>query len=232
MKIVITLGPSYEPIDGARRLTNFSTGALGTRLANAFTDAGAHVIAFRGEGATTSERIAGPKVVPFATNADLLNGLESLPDRKSIRGVFHVAALCDYQVSEVQSETGDRLQEKKISTRGGDLILRLKPAPKVIQSLPRLFPNARIVGWKYELNGSRNDAIQKGRDQIQSQQTTGCVVNGAAYGPGFGFLENANAPVIELGEENALVNYLLRWMGLTRAADERKTAFNDNVSMT
>ena len=39
MKIVVTCGPSYERIDGARRMTNMSTGKLGVTLANFLTDA-------------------------------------------------------------------------------------------------------------------------------------------------------------------------------------------------
>ncbi|HVY71907.1 MAG TPA: phosphopantothenoylcysteine decarboxylase, partial [Verrucomicrobiae bacterium] len=33
MKVIVTCGPSYEPIDEVRRLTNFSTGELGVLLA-------------------------------------------------------------------------------------------------------------------------------------------------------------------------------------------------------
>ena len=45
-----------------------------------------------------------------------------------------------------------------------------------------------IVGWKYELDGSRADAIARARKQIQFPSTDACVVNGSAYGEGFGFL--------------------------------------------
>ena len=40
MRIVITTGPSYEPIDKVRRLSNFSSGELGTLLAEGFSEAG------------------------------------------------------------------------------------------------------------------------------------------------------------------------------------------------
>ena len=40
MKIIVTCGPSYEPIDEVRRITNFSTGELGSRLARALARAG------------------------------------------------------------------------------------------------------------------------------------------------------------------------------------------------
>ncbi len=56
-----------------------------------------------------------------------------------------------------------------------------------------LFPNARIVGWKYELVGSREDALAAGARQLTEARTDLCVVNGAAYGSGFGLLEPAGA---------------------------------------
>ena len=34
MNCIVTAGPTYEPMDNVRRLTNFSTGKLGTELAN------------------------------------------------------------------------------------------------------------------------------------------------------------------------------------------------------
>ena len=40
VKVIVTCGPSYEPIDEVRRITNFSTGELGILLANRLTRAG------------------------------------------------------------------------------------------------------------------------------------------------------------------------------------------------
>ena len=52
MKILITTGPAYAPIDEVRRITNFSTGELGALLATAAAEAGHQVICARGQGAT------------------------------------------------------------------------------------------------------------------------------------------------------------------------------------
>ena len=59
MRVVVTCGPSYEPIDEVRRITNFSTGELGVLLTNHLVDAGCEVVCFRGVGATSQERVAG-----------------------------------------------------------------------------------------------------------------------------------------------------------------------------
>jgi phosphopantothenate---cysteine ligase (CTP) len=71
MKIIITCGPSYEPIDGARRMTNMSTGKLGITLANALTDDGHEVICLKGEGATCPDPLRAASVRSFTTNEDM-----------------------------------------------------------------------------------------------------------------------------------------------------------------
>src|SRR5687768_4341865 len=78
MKIVVTCGPSYEPIDQARRITNFSTGRLGIALANALSAEGWRVICFKGEQATCADPLQVQAVHGFSTNQDLANRLHTL----------------------------------------------------------------------------------------------------------------------------------------------------------
>jgi hypothetical protein len=77
---------------------------------------------------------------------------------------------------------------KKIPTRDGALTLHLEPAPKILPRLREWFPGAFIVGWKYELDGDRPAVLAKGAAQIRECGTDACVVNGEAYGEGFGIL--------------------------------------------
>ena len=187
MNVVITCGPSFEPVDGARRLTNHSTGTLGLRLAARFRSAGHRVFCFKGEGATCPEVVPGAVMHPFSTNADLVQRLKMLSGREKVHLVLHVAALCDFKVAQVLDASGKPLASRKFSSRAGELHLVLRPAMKVLPKLRNLFPNARIVGWKFELNGRRSDVLGKARDQIHSAGSDACVVNGLAWGPGYGF---------------------------------------------
>jgi predicted acyltransferase len=43
------------------------------------------------------------------------------------------------------------------------------------------------VGWKFELEGTPTEAVQEGVRQILSNRTDACIVNGSAFGAGFGF---------------------------------------------
>ena len=62
MRAIVTCGPSYEPIDEVRRLTNFSTGELGTILAAALARAGVETLCLRGVAATWPELPHGATV--------------------------------------------------------------------------------------------------------------------------------------------------------------------------
>jgi len=211
MRVVVTCGPSYEPIDEVRRITNFSTGGLGIMLANTLAKAGCEVVCFKGVGATGQDRVVGARVVPFGTNQHLESELEALPHREKIVAVFHAAALCDYRVKSVLSSDGAQVAATKIPSRSGELTLTLDPAPKLIHSLRDLFPGSRIVGWKYELVGSRADVIAAAIRQLAESRSDACVMNGAAYGGGFGFLEPHTKPV-HFADKAPLCAHLARWL--------------------
>src|SRR5687768_4958152 len=107
-RVVITCGPSYEPIDEVRRITNQSTGKLGIRLSNKLAAEGWSVTCLKGVGAMHPEALAAEvEGVRFTTNDHLLERLEALPEREQVAAVFHAAALCDFKVRAVQDAAGD-----------------------------------------------------------------------------------------------------------------------------
>ena len=210
MRLVVTCGPSYEPIDEVRRITNFSTGELGVRLANALASAGHEVVCFKGLSATFALPLENATFVPFSTNDDLREKLIALPDRDEIGAFFHIAALCDYRIQQVV-QSGAVCVAKKVSSRAGEVTLTLEPATKLIGELRALFPRSRIVGWKYELEGSREEAIEKARLQVTENHTDACVINGAAYGSGFGWYEPGQ-PLVPCAHKVALCDWIANWL--------------------
>ena len=191
MHCIVTAGPTYEPIDQVRRLTNHSTGLLGTGLAKRLVDNGHEVTLLRGRSATHTEQPKDVDLQQFTTTADLAGKLKYLTE---VDAVFHAAAVSDFAVGQVFRRDDDGqlkpLNLGKHSTRDGDMLLELKPTPKIIASLREWFAEALLVGWKYEVDGDRNSALGQGQTQISENQTNGCVVNGPAYGNGFGWLSN------------------------------------------
>jgi phosphopantothenoylcysteine synthetase/decarboxylase len=198
---VVTCGPASAPIDSVRRITNFATGEIGSILSQALKEAGWEVICLRGEGSTFPAP-AGIDVRVFSTNDSLAALAQNLPAVP--KAIFHAAALCDFQVASIEGGSG----MKKIPTRDGALTLHLEPAPKILPRLREWFPQAFIVGWKYELDGDRSAALAKAAAQIRECRTDACVVNGAAYGEGFGILL-PDGTLTEVADKRGLATALL-----------------------
>ena len=194
MNCIVTAGPTYEPLDDVRRLINFSTGSLGSELANFLADHGHTVTLLLGEQATYRDESRAQIIQTFTTTGDLLERLKTLA-RQPVDAVFHAAAVSDYTFGRVwvRSANGEMIEVRsgKISTRDGALLAELVPTPKIISELRAWYPSAQLVGWKYEVEGDRAGVIALGERQIAECQTSACVTNGPAYGPGFGLVTQA-----------------------------------------
>ncbi|MGH8047799.1 MAG: phosphopantothenoylcysteine decarboxylase [Chthoniobacterales bacterium] len=226
MRAIVTCGPALEPIDDVRRITNFSTGELGVLLAEELARTGFEVICLRGVAATHSQLPRNATVIPFSTNDHLAAHLRELAAQGEIAGVFHTAALCDYRVRSVEDSNGRPLGGRKIPSRDGTLTLVLEPAFKVISSLREWFPESRLVGWKYELDGVKADAVAKARMQIEANDLDACVANGRAFGPDFGFCQ-ANRSIRHFEDKSRLCRFLAGWLqssGLHHAGEGCRVA--------
>jgi phosphopantothenoylcysteine decarboxylase/phosphopantothenate--cysteine ligase len=212
MKCIVTAGPTYEELDQVRRLTNFSTGTLGTELANYLVKQGHTVTLLRGYYATCDVAPRAQKVGVFTTTADLSKRLQALSSG-SVGAVFHAAAVSDFGFGKVWRQTGGGkltvVKSGKFTTRDGTLLAELKPTPKVIKRLRRWFPNAALVGWKYEIDGTQADAVARARRQLEENKTDVCVANGPAYGKGFGLVEGCGC-CHHAADKTALFNTLAR----------------------
>jgi phosphopantothenoylcysteine decarboxylase/phosphopantothenate--cysteine ligase len=192
MKCIVTAGPTYEELDEVRRMTNFSTGALGSELANYLVQHGHDVELLRGHYSTCRIDPKAQRVQIFTTTADLARRLEELAS-SGIEAAFHAAAVCDYTFGKIwqRSASGElsEIKSRKISTRGGTVLAELTPTPKILARLRGWFPKAQLVGWKYEVEGDRPRVIALAERQLADNQTNACVVNGPAYGKGFGLVQ-------------------------------------------
>jgi phosphopantothenoylcysteine synthetase/decarboxylase len=194
MNCIVTAGPTYEPLDDVRRLTNFSTGRLGTELANYLAAQGHSVTLLIGESATWPGERKAQRVIPFSSTQDLRSTLKSLSRRK-VDAIFHASAVSDFGFGklftrDVSGQFHPFRPTRKISTRGGTLLVELVPTPKIIAALRGWFPRAHIVGWKYEADGGRASTLKAARRQIDDCATDACVANGPAYGRGFGLVSS------------------------------------------
>jgi phosphopantothenoylcysteine decarboxylase/phosphopantothenate--cysteine ligase len=195
---LITAGPTYEPLDHVRRLTNFSTGQLGSELARLLSSCGHSVTLLLGEHSTYRGELVAQKIERFTTTTDLEQRLHSLSTGR-VDALFHAAAVSDFKFGKVwlRNDQNQLIETKagKISTRQGTLLAELIPTPKMILQLRNWFPNAILVGWKFEVDGDQAHLINLARQQLIECRTNACVANGPAYGPGFGLVTPGRDPL-------------------------------------
>jgi phosphopantothenate---cysteine ligase (CTP) len=191
-RAIVTAGPTYEPLDEVRRLTNHSTGRLGIELANYLTDAGFSVILLKGYYTTYNGLPRADEIIPFTTT-DCLDSTFLRLSKQSVSAIFHAAAVSDFKFGKIRSEKKEmepgRPNPGKWGTRSGNLLAELIPTKKILRELRTLYPEAFIAGWKYEVDGNSESAVSKSLTQLDDNKTNLSIVNGPAYGEGFGIVE-------------------------------------------
>ncbi len=191
MQCIVTAGPTFEPLDAVRRLTNMSTGRLGTELASFLAARGHEVTLLIGQQAIWHGERRARRVDTFTTTANLRDRLQALGS-PAVGAVFHAAAVSDFTFGKVwcqpPQQVPKELKAGKFSTREGTLLAELVPTPKIIADLRQWFPRARLVGWKFEVEGGRDAVIRLAAQQLAQCGTDACVANGPAYGAGFGLV--------------------------------------------
>lgn len=122
--VLITAGPTREPIDGVRVVTNRSSGRMGVALAVAARDLGAGVTILAGPGVPVPAGVAGER---FETAAELGVALARLAPAAD--QVWHAAAVADFRPAAPAAGKLDR--------RAGSLLLALEPVPDLAAGVPR-----------------------------------------------------------------------------------------------
>ena len=211
MHCIVTAGPTYETMDNVRRLTNFSTGRLGTELANYLVARGHQVTLLIGEQAAHGEERRAQRVATFTTTESLREQLRTLA-QQNIGAVFHAAAVSDFKFGKIwlRSAAGElsEIKSDKISTRQGALLAELVPTPKIIAELRDWYPRARLVGWKFEVDGDRAAVLRAAEEQMAKCCTDACVANGPAYGSGFGLMTGGRERAIHVPDAAGLFTAL------------------------
>jgi phosphopantothenate---cysteine ligase (CTP) len=220
MQCIVTAGPTFEPLDEVRRLTNLSTGRLGTQLANHLGDRGHRVTLLLGAQATWPGPRRAWRIEVFTTTGDLLRRLQAQA-KAPVDAVFHAAAVSDFAFGRIWRRTASgnlrRVGGGKISTRRGALLAELMPTPKIISHLRAWFPLACLVGWKYEVGSGREQAIARARRQLRESLMDACVANGPGYGRGYGVVPKEGR-IAHLAGERSLFIFLERML----SAHQRK----------
>ena len=150
-RVLITAGPTFEPIDPVRGLTNLSSGKMGYALAAAAHAAGA-----------TVTLVSGPTALPTpwgVTRVDVtraLDMLEAVERRVAACDLFiAVAAVADYRPAETQA--------RKIKKSAADWSLPLTPNPDILARVASLPAAPFCVGFAAETDAVLKNAQAKRR---------------------------------------------------------------------
>lgn len=150
LSVVITAGPTREPIDPVRYISNHSTGKMGVALANQAHSMGAKVTLILGKGALPIET-KQYKVVWVDTAAQMLEAsLDSFSDTDLF---IMAAAVADYKPSTVSSQ-----KIKKIAT---EMVITMEPTIDVLATLGTKKEKQILVGFALETENEIENAKSK-----------------------------------------------------------------------
>ncbi len=155
-RVVVTAGPTLEPIDPVRFVSNRSSGKMGYAIAAAAADAGAEV--FLVSGPTALRAPAGTHLVSVETAEQMRDAvLALLPNADAI---VMAAAVADYRPIETR--------EHKIKKReaGKELDLRMTETPDILKAIVAARrPGAIVVGFKAETGDATAEANRMLREK-------------------------------------------------------------------
>lgn len=168
MRVLITAGPTWVPIDKVRVISNLASGRTGILLAERLRRLGAEVTLILGpvENACPNKKI---KLIRFRFFNELKQkALEELKSGK-YDALIHSAAVSDYRPRRVYG--------RKISSGIKNLTLRLEPAPKIIDLFRKADESIFLAGFKFEPGAKRNTLIREARALMRSSRLDLVVAN-------------------------------------------------------
>jgi phosphopantothenoylcysteine decarboxylase/phosphopantothenate--cysteine ligase len=148
-KVLVTAGPTYEPIDTVRGITNRSSGKMGYAVAQAAAEAGASVTLVSGQTA-----LATP---PGVERFDVLTAGEmhdAVMSRAAQSDIFiAVAAVADFRAAETKPH--------KIKRGNGKLSVELEPNPDILAEVAGMRKPPFCVGFAAESEDVEENAKAK-----------------------------------------------------------------------
>ena len=183
--ILITAGPTQEPIDPVRFISNRSSGKMGYALAQAALDRGARVILVSGPVSLDPPR--GAEVVRVETAAEMREAVFAhLEDSTAI---IKCAAVADFRPSDPARQ--------KIKKSGAPASLKLDPVEDILAELGRRRGDRLLVGFAAETE----NVLEYARRKLEEKNCDMIVANRVGVeGSGFGSDSNEVLLVERSGE--------------------------------
>ncbi|MGX5820484.1 bifunctional phosphopantothenoylcysteine decarboxylase/phosphopantothenate--cysteine ligase CoaBC [Chitinophaga lutea] len=176
-KALVTAGPTQEPIDPVRYISNHSSGKMGIALAEALAEAGATVELVLGPTHLGTQH-TGVNTTRVVTAADMFERCSALAPQSDL--LVMAAAVADYRPSEVAAI--------KIKKKDDDMRLDLEKTTDIARTLGAAKkPGQVLVGFSLETNNERENALKKLKEKNMDM-----VVLNSLNDAGAGFTHDTN----------------------------------------
>jgi len=175
--VLVTAGPTREPIYPVRYIGNRSSGKMGYAIAEAALRRGARVILI--SGPTGLKPPAQAEFIQVQTAQQMRDAVTEHLDRATI--VIKAAAVADFTV---------RAADEKIK-RKGPMTLELEPTTDILAELGTKKGSRIVVGFAAETN----DVLANARKKLENKSLDAIVLNDVSQ-PGIGFDSERNAVTI------------------------------------
>jgi phosphopantothenoylcysteine decarboxylase/phosphopantothenate--cysteine ligase len=174
-RVLVTAGPTREPLDPVRYFSNRSSGKMGNALALAALRRGAEVVLVSGPTSLTPP--PGAVFVPVQTAEEMREAvLQHLP---SATIVIKAAAVADYRPKESNAV--------KIKSKQEGLTLALAPTPDILKEVAARKDDQFVVGFAAETHDVKRNA----REKLESKRIDLMVANDVSQS-GIGFEADDN----------------------------------------
>lgn len=177
-KVLITAGPTYEPIDPVRFIGNHSTGKMGFALAQACIERGAEVTLITGPVSLSD--VPGAKMIRVQTAQQMFDAAVGDFDNTDI--AILSAAVADFKVNDPATE--------KIKKKDG-LTIELEKNPDILKHLGSIKKHQIVVGFALETQNEASNALTK-----LKEKNADMIVLNSLKDDGAGFGTDTNKIII------------------------------------
>lgn len=193
-KIIITAGGTSEKIDNVRKITNSSSGKLGMTIANHLLaekdDIKIYYVCSKNSFKPSNNKV---QIIEIDNTIDLKKVIENLLINNNIDYFIHSMAVSDYMTDYVTNLNkikesiikANNLDEafshikvisaNKISSYEDNLVIVLKPTPKIISIIKDISPSTYLVGFKL-LDGVSKEELIDAAKKLRNKNRCDLVV--------------------------------------------------------
>ncbi|EIT85033.1 phosphopantothenoylcysteine decarboxylase/phosphopantothenate/cysteine ligase [Fictibacillus macauensis ZFHKF-1] len=177
--VLITAGPTREPVDPVRYFTNYSSGKMGYAIAKAAVALGANVTLVSGPTALTPP--PGVTFLPVESTAEMLEAVLTRYDNQDV--VVKAAAVADYKPKRVLSQ--------KMKKKQDEWTVELEKTTDILAELGKRKQHQLLVGFAAETQ----DVEHYAKDKLERKNLDMIVANNVAQ-EGSGFSVDTNEIII------------------------------------